>query len=73
MPSTAVPPVAKKKPSPSEDQPVRDRVDLRAPPDWIARVERQAKRRGISLSAYIRQATSLMVDDDENKERQQKG
>jgi hypothetical protein len=43
----------------------RDRVDLRAEPDWIARVQRQADRLGISLSAYIRQATSRQLEQDE--------
>lgn len=43
----------------------RDRVDLRADPAWIARVERQATRKTIGLSAYIRQAVTAALEADE--------
>jgi len=50
---------------PNENQPPRDRVDLRADPAWIARVQKQADRLGIALSAYIRLATSERLERDE--------
>lgn len=43
----------------------RDRIDLRAEPEWIARVDVQSKRLGISVSAYIRQAVTLKLERDE--------
>lgn len=43
----------------------RDRVDLRADPEWIARVEAQAKRLGINVSAYVRQAVTRQLERDE--------
>lgn len=43
----------------------RDRIDLRADPAWVARVERQAERLGLGVSAYIRQATTLKLEADE--------
>jgi predicted HicB family RNase H-like nuclease len=46
----------------------RDRIDLRAEPTLIARANRQASRLGISLSAYIRQALTLKVEQDEAAE-----
>lgn len=57
----------KKKPSPPADA-TRDRIDLRAEPAWIARVERQARRLGTSLSAYIRQATTRQLEKDEQSD-----
>jgi hypothetical protein len=51
--------VAKKK-----DKPV-GRIELRADLEFIARVERQAERFGIGVSAYIRQATSVRLEQDE--------
>ncbi len=54
--------VGKQKPAP---EPPRDRIDLRAGPAWIARVQRQAERLGMSLSAYIRMATTERVEEDE--------
>lgn len=43
----------------------RDRIDLRADPVLIERVQAQAKRLGISLSGYIRQAVTRRVEQDE--------
>jgi hypothetical protein len=43
----------------------RARLDLRADPAWLVRVERQAARRGISVTAYIKQAVSLALEADE--------
>lgn len=57
--------MGKKKPDPTPGELPRDRIDLRADPAWVARVERQAKRLGISLSAYIRQATTRQLTQDE--------
>jgi hypothetical protein len=52
---------------PSEEP--RDRVDLRADAEWIARVKRQAKRLGLnSVSAYVRQATTKQLIQDEQEE-----
>jgi hypothetical protein len=47
------------------DREPRDRLDLRAEPAWIARVAAQAERLGISVSAYVRQATSRQLERDE--------
>lgn len=49
---------------PSADA-ARDRVDLRADPTWVARVERQARRLGLNVSAYIRLATTRQLEIDE--------
>jgi len=43
----------------------RERIDLRADSEWVARVQRQADRLGVSLSAYIRQATTERLEQDE--------
>jgi hypothetical protein len=43
----------------------RDRIDLRADPAWVARVERQAERLGITVTAYVKQATSRALEADE--------
>lgn len=58
----------KNTPPEGDTPPTRDRIDLRADPAWIARVERQAERRGITVSAYIKQAVSLAVEADEARE-----
>lgn len=52
----------KRKTQPSEP---RDRIDLRAEPEWVARIKRQADRLGISISAYIRLATTRQLEQDE--------
>jgi hypothetical protein len=44
------------------------RFDLRCEADWLERVERQAKRRGLSTAAYIRQAVSAWVETDESSD-----
>jgi hypothetical protein len=41
------------------------RYEIRVEPDWIARVQRQAERLGISAAAYIRQATTRQLEADE--------
>ncbi len=43
----------------------RDRIDLRADPEWYARIEAQAKRLGLTMSSYIRQAVTLRLEADE--------
>lgn len=57
--------VAKRKSRINADESPRSRVDLRADPEWVARIERQAKRLGITVSAYIKQATSRALESDE--------
>lgn len=54
-----------RKPPRKSDEPTRDRIDLRADPDWVARIERQAERHGISVSAYIRLAVTGRLESDE--------
>lgn len=49
----------------------RERVELRADPEWIRRIYRQATRLGISVSAYIRQAVTLRLERDEADEPKQ--
>jgi hypothetical protein len=54
---------------PSDESQERDRIDLRADSAWIARVKHQAERLGIkSISAYIRQATTRQLIQDEREE-----
>jgi hypothetical protein len=43
----------------------RQRIDLRAEQEWIARLEVLAKRFGLSVSAYIRLAVSERMERDE--------
>ncbi len=54
--------VADRKPG---KNPPRDRIDLRAEPEWIARVAAAAERFGLSVSAYIRLAVSERLERDE--------
>jgi hypothetical protein len=61
MRSVLVPPV----PKPRKKSSPRDRIDLRAEPDWIARVQRQADRLGVPFSAYIRLRTTEALERDE--------
>ena len=56
--------VAKDRTDPQSD-PERDRFEFRGEPDWFARLRRQARRRGISVTAYIKQAASLQLEADE--------
>lgn len=44
------------------------RVEFVAAAAWVARVERQAERRGLSVGAYIRQATNVQLEADEASE-----
>lgn len=62
-------PTKGKKPS---DEPARGRIDLRADPAWVARVERQAERYGMTVSAYIRRAVSKELEQDEASDPSQK-
>lgn len=50
------------------EEPVRDRMDLRANPEFIARVTRQAKRLGMSASSYVRMAVTERLERDEATE-----
>jgi hypothetical protein len=60
---------SRRTPKPSEDVAhARDRVDLRADPAWVARIERQAARLGQSVSSYIRLAVTLKLEADEANE-----
>jgi hypothetical protein len=43
----------------------RDRLEVRAEPEWIARVFRAAERFGLSLSAYIKLAVTERLERDE--------
>lgn len=43
----------------------RDRLELRAEPDWIGRIAVQARRLGISVSAYVRLAVTRQLETDE--------
>ncbi len=48
-------------------------IQLRAPRKWIAAVDRSARRAGLSLSAYLRQAASeRMRREGRHKDRRQK-
>lgn len=51
--------------APKPPTPARDRIDLRADPVWVARIEKQAERLGLNLSSYIRQAVTLKLEADE--------
>lgn len=57
--------VSRQDQNPPSQPSTRDRVDLRADPAWVARIERQAERLGISVSAYIRLATTKQLEADE--------
>jgi hypothetical protein len=43
----------------------RDRLELRADSEWIARVTAVAERFGLSVSAYIRFAVTQHVEEQE--------
>ena len=49
------------------------RIELRAELEFIARLERQASRLGIGISAYVRQAVSLRLEQDEASDPGRKG
>ena len=57
----------KKKPI-AREVAARDRIDLRADPMWVARVERQAERFGTNVSAYIREAVTRRLEADESSD-----
>jgi predicted HicB family RNase H-like nuclease len=40
----------------------RERIELRAEPEWIERVTAEAERLGLSLSAYIRLAVNERLE-----------
>src|SRR5215813_12851104 len=42
-----------------------DRIDLKVEPKWHARVMSQAERLGMDVSDYIRQTTTLKLEQDE--------
>lgn len=42
-----------------------ERFGLRVDAEWLERVIRQAERMGMSASAYIRQATTKQLEQDE--------
>lgn len=46
------------------DEPAFDRIELQAPFDWVAELDRVAKMMGLSRSAYIRQACNLKMAQD---------
>lgn len=46
----------------------RDRIDLRADPEWVARLRHQAARFGLNISAYIREAVTQRIERDEQGE-----
>lgn len=58
--TTRYAPVAKQ-----PEHPTRERIDLRADSALIARIRVQAERLGISLSDYIRMATTRQLERDE--------
>ena len=64
--------VAKKKPrqghsvdqASTEGTPIFGRIELQAPPEWIAELDRMAEAMGASRSAYIRMACNLKMVAD---------
>jgi hypothetical protein len=52
--------VARKRPNPE-----RDLVQFRADPEWIDRVNAEAERLGLSISAYIRLAVNERMERTE--------
>jgi hypothetical protein len=57
--------MARRKPQGGKPAQPPGRHELRVEPVWLARVQRQADRLGISASAYIRLATSERLERDE--------
>ena len=45
--------------------PKRDRIEIRAEPEWIDRIVAHANRLGMTISAYIRLACDRMYSDPE--------
>ena len=50
---------------PGKNKPARERIDLRADAALVARIRRQADRRQINMSAYVRQAVAAFLEKDE--------
>jgi hypothetical protein len=65
--------MAKKKKQ--EPEPVKEpgfeRIEIQVPLGFTARLDAARQRRGLSRSAYIRQAVLLAVEQDEEKGKQQ--
>jgi hypothetical protein len=59
--------MARKKPKPAAPSPEEagfGRIELQAPPEWIAELDAVAKSMGLSRSAYIRQACNRQMAAD---------
>ncbi len=67
MLSTQESPVAKKR---AEH---RDRLDLRVEAAWVLRIQAQADRFGLSVSAYVRQGATEKLERDEATDTRAKG
>lgn len=59
--------MAGRKPEPSSQPKDRDRVDLRIDPEILPDIRRFAKARGLTVSAYIRQAVLEFLGQDRVK------
>jgi hypothetical protein len=53
----------------SKPRPDFERIEFHAPIGFQARIDKAAWRRGLSRSAYIRQAVLLLIVDDEKNLR----
>lgn len=62
----------KKTPDPTPD-PAFGRIELQAPPDWIAELDALARRVGLSRSAYIRLACNNQMDKDRERPERKEG
>jgi len=49
----------------------RQRIELRASPDWFARVEAEASRLEINVGSYIRMTVSQHLEQISNRQRHQ--
>lgn len=56
--------VPAKKPSAPKPDPPFVRVEFQAPPDFLPLLNRARKKRGLSKSAYLRQAAMLLIEAD---------
>ena len=62
--------VPKRKPTPPEDQAPDEligRIELKAPVEWIAKLDAAAEAVGLSRSAYIRLACNKLIDSDKRQ------
>jgi predicted HicB family RNase H-like nuclease len=57
----------------AKQQPSRDRFDLRCDPVWLARVEKQAERFGMSVAAYMKRAITVQLEQDEKTDPRSEG